>query len=131
MLKNRPGVEDVGFVQPNVLPELMARSGVFVLPSRKEPWGVVVQEAAAAGLPLISSDAVGASVHLLQEHYNGWLFPSGSTESLASLLRTAASADRRRLSQMGNASVEISHQFQPGRWVQTLLRGSEGLICQP
>ena len=44
----------------------MAECGAFVLPSRKEPWGVVVQEAAAARMPVICSDSVGAGDHLVR-----------------------------------------------------------------
>lgn len=58
------GAIDKGFVQPQALPNLMQSASAFILPSRFEPWGVVVQEAAASGLPLILSEACGAGVHL-------------------------------------------------------------------
>jgi len=44
-------VHDKGFVQPSDLPNIFAQAGVFILPSRYEPWGVVIGEALASGLP--------------------------------------------------------------------------------
>lgn len=60
------GAVERGFVQPKDLPAVMAGAAAFILPSLFEPWGVVLQEAAAAGLPLIASHACGAAVHLLR-----------------------------------------------------------------
>lgn len=40
---------------------LMKQCGVFILPSRIEPWGVVVHEFSAAGFPLLLSDQVGSA----------------------------------------------------------------------
>ncbi len=53
-----------GFVQPKDLEPILMETSVFILPSRFEPWGVVVQEMAAAGFPLIVSTAVGISMNL-------------------------------------------------------------------
>ena len=55
------GIEARGFVQPGDLPAVFAATACLVLPSTFEPWGVVVHEAAAAGLAIICSTAVGAS----------------------------------------------------------------------
>ena len=46
---------NIGFVQPEQLPDLMAGATAFVLPSRIEPWGVVLHEAASSGLPLVTA----------------------------------------------------------------------------
>ncbi|HEY0038103.1 MAG TPA: glycosyltransferase family 4 protein [Longimicrobium sp.] len=76
-----------GFVQPDELPRLFAASDAFVLPSRREGWGVVVHEAMAAGLPVIASDQVNAAVDLVAEGESGWLFPAGDAETLAARMR--------------------------------------------
>ena len=44
------------------------------MPSKKEPWGVVLQEMAIAGLPLLTSQHVGAATMFLEEHENGLVF---------------------------------------------------------
>ena len=122
-LEGIDGIRQIGFVQPGQLPALMREASAFVLPSRREPWGVVLHEAAASGLPLISSTASGASVHLLQDRYNGFLFETGDSEHLADcMLRLSSMSDALRL-EMGRRSYELSKQFTPERWVDTLLNG--------
>ena len=71
MLTGVEGIEDLGFVQPKDLPEVLLRAGASILPSRYEPWGVVVAEALASGLPVLCTDAVGASVELVRSYHNG------------------------------------------------------------
>ena len=65
-------IEVRGFVQPEELPELARTAGAFVLPSHIEPWGVALHEFAAAGLPVIASEACGAATAFLKNGYNGY-----------------------------------------------------------
>jgi glycosyltransferase involved in cell wall biosynthesis len=71
-----------GFQPPDRLPEYFARADVFVLPSRFDGWGVVVNQALGAGLPIISSDAVGAALDLVEDGVNGLLRPAGDAIAL-------------------------------------------------
>ena len=66
-----------GFQPPEALPGYFAQADVFVLPSRYDGWGVVVNQAAGAGLPVICSDQVGAGFDLVDEDKNGLRFPAG------------------------------------------------------
>lgn len=50
-------------------------SDVLALPSRKEPWALVVNEAAAAGLAIVCSDVVGAAAELVRSEINGFVVP--------------------------------------------------------
>lgn len=83
LLTGVEGVTNHGFVQPRELPALFAQHGAFVMPSRFEPWGVAIGEAAASGMPLICSTACGAALDLLRPFYNGLSFCSGDTARLA------------------------------------------------
>lgn len=65
---------------------LYRASDVLVLPSEYEPWAVVVNEAAAAGLALVTSDIVGASPALVHDGVNGETFPSGDLPGLIDAL---------------------------------------------
>jgi len=79
---------------------------VFALLSRHETWGVVVNEAAASGLPLVLSDRVGAAHDLLRDGENGYLVPADNVGAAAhALSKLAADADLRR--RMGDRSQEL------------------------
>ncbi|MEX0686534.1 MAG: glycosyltransferase family 4 protein [Balneolales bacterium] len=120
-IENTPGIENVGFIQPSDLPKLMKSCRAFVLPSFVEPWGVVIQEAAASGLPIICSDACGASVHLVQDGYNGYVFESGNLEHLTNCMIRMSNLSDEEYSDMSEAGFELSKQFKPERWAETIM----------
>ena len=79
-------IEDVhftGLVPNEELPRYYGISDIFVLTSIYEPWGVVVNEAMASGLPIILSDKVGCRGELLREGENGFYFHSGNWKDLS------------------------------------------------
>jgi glycosyltransferase involved in cell wall biosynthesis len=103
----RSRVEYAGFQPPEALPRYFARADVFVLPSRYDGWGVVVNQAIGAGLPVLCSDAVGAGDDLVEDDANGAKFPADDAAALAGVmqrlvddphLRTAWAAESRRKS---------------------------------
>lgn len=78
-----PGrVRFLGFRNQTQLPAIYSASDVFVLPSTFEPWGLVVNEALNAGLPVIVSDRVGAAADLVVRGLNGDVFEAGSEDDL-------------------------------------------------
>ncbi|HZB22987.1 MAG TPA: glycosyltransferase family 4 protein, partial [Gaiellaceae bacterium] len=78
----------------------------FALLSRHETWGVVVNEAAASGLPLVLSDRVGAAYDLLRDGENGFLVPAGDVGAAADAIRKLADdPDLRR--RMGERSRDL------------------------
>lgn len=123
LLQAEEGIVNEGFVQPSELPQLFHQVSAFVLPSRWEPWGVVVQEAAASRLPLICSDACGATTHLLQNGYNGFRFEADNVEELANNLVRISQCTQAERGKMGQRSYELSKQFTPDRWAKTLVKG--------
>jgi len=76
-----------GFVEPEKLPREYARADCLILPSREEPWGLVVNEALACGLTVIGSSAVGCAPDLLLPHWNGYLFTAGNVDELFDRMR--------------------------------------------
>ena len=115
------GITHVGFVQPDELPKYLKETGVFVLPSLKEPWGVVVQEMAAAGFPIVCSDTVGAASAFVKEGLNGYVFQSGSKESLKKALHTIMRKEDDSLQSMGKESHRIAQTINPELWADTLI----------
>lgn len=79
-------VHFLGFLNQSELPRTFAASDVFVLPSDNEPWGLVVNEAMASGLPVIVSDDVGAARDLVANTGAGMVYPCGDIDALAACL---------------------------------------------
>lgn len=113
------GVEALGFHQPASLPGVFAGAGCFVLPSIAEPWGIVLHEAAASGLPIICTTTCGAVLDLVRDRYNGLTVAPGNARALtdAMVLVTTMPPERRRA--MGRASTLLSRQLTPQRWAES------------
>jgi glycosyltransferase involved in cell wall biosynthesis len=101
-----PRVHWLGFLDDQaVLSALYRCARVFVLPSDYEPWAVVINEAVAAGLAVIASDAVGAAADLVRDGVNGRVFPSGDLATLTVCLREVTASDEWERLGRGAASV--------------------------
>jgi glycosyltransferase involved in cell wall biosynthesis len=85
------GVRFPGFRNQSELPAFFALADVFVLPSRHEPWGLIVNEAMAASCAVIVSDEVGAHADLVTDGVEGFVFPVGDIGALTSALTRAVS----------------------------------------
>ena len=76
-----------GFLdRQEVISALYRLSDVLVLPSDYEPWSLVINEAAAAGLAIVSSDAVGAAAELVRDGVNGRVFEAGNLDQITACL---------------------------------------------
>ena len=97
-------VRFLGFRNQSELPALYDLCDLFVLPSRFEPWGLVVNEAMNAAKPIIVSDRVGAAPDLVRQGENGFIYPSGNSIELAAAMeRLLAEEDLR--TRMGEQSL--------------------------
>lgn len=123
------GVQVSGFIQPSCLPQILAAAGCLILPSKFDPWAVVVHEAASAGLVILASEKVGSVPHLVQPGYNGFIFGSEDALHLADLMSRLSAMTDAQLDAMSCASVSLSRQFSPKRWADTLLE-SFGALTQ-
>lgn len=85
-----------GFVNQTEIPHYYRAADVLVLPSRREPWGLVVNEAMACGTPCIVSDRVGSGPDLVEGFASGAVFPAGDGAALRCCLEDALDPDRRR-----------------------------------
>ncbi len=111
LLRGVEGIEDAGFVQPADQPARLRDSGCFLMPSRYEPWGVALAEAAAAGLPLIATEAVGASVELLHDRFNGRKIATDDWRALAEALIWMHERSDAELVAMGEHSRGLGAAF--------------------
>ncbi len=115
-----PKIKHFGFVQPNEMKKIISETGIFVLPSRFEPWGVVLHEFAAAGFPLICSDEVGAAETFLHENQNGFIFKAKDVEGLKLVMKKMISHSDEKIFDMGVKSNILAQQITPEKWTKTI-----------
>lgn len=89
--KKIPSVVVVGRLTGSDLLDVYAAADVFVLPSLIEPWGLVVNESMAFGLPVIATDAVGCVDDLVKPGITGLIVPAGNSAALAGAMQRLAS----------------------------------------
>lgn len=119
-----PRVRVLGFVNQLELPRWYGAADIFVLPSQREPWGLVVNEAIAAGCVAVSSDRVGCAPDLLTSDRT---FRPGHPEELAAILErlcsdTAAMAEARR------HGTSVIDRFSLERTAAGIERGTETAV---
>jgi len=105
----------LGALDRDDLPRVYAAADVFVLPSHSEPWGMVLNEAATAGLALVATDACGAAFDLIEHGANGFRVPVGDRVALHDAL-AALAEDSELRERFGARSRELARAFTPDRW---------------
>lgn len=103
-------VHFAGFQQQEKLVDYYFAADALVLASEDDPWGLVVNEAMSAGLPVLVSDACGAALDLVREGVNGFTFRSCDSDDLEHILDQISTCD---LSEFGTASRRIIQSWTP------------------
>jgi len=111
------GVRFAGFRNQTEMPRFLDLATVFVLPARHEPWGLIVNEAMNAAIPVIVSDDVGAQLDLVTDGAEGCVYPVGDILALTHALQrilstpeTAAQMGQRALARINRWSFEADIQ---------------------
>jgi glycosyltransferase involved in cell wall biosynthesis len=99
-----------GFRNQRELPAFYDAADLFVLPSRQEPWGLVVNEAMNAGRAIVVSDKVGSGPDLVHPGENGAIVPMGDADALAQAFRDVLASPARSAA-MGRRSFEIIERW--------------------
>jgi glycosyltransferase involved in cell wall biosynthesis len=119
--RDRPAIEVLGLVSPDKCRALMAAARAVVVSSQwEEPFGLVVVEAMAAGVPVIAP-AFGSFPELVKPGQEGVLFPPGDAEGLAHAFHEAESFPGRFLRYGRNARVAYESRFDPDANVDQLV----------
>jgi glycosyltransferase involved in cell wall biosynthesis len=105
-------VRFAGFAQREDLPYYYALAEACILPTYTDPWGLVVNEAMACGLPVIVTDAAGCARDLVEEKWNGLLVRSQHPDELTAALEMIANNPEMRCA-MGQRSRERIMQYSP------------------
>ena len=98
-----------------------AEQDVFVFPSRGDGWGMVVPEALAAGLPVISTNRVGAAQEFIQDSVNGFIVPANDVEALAGKMNWCLD-NRAAIFQMRVAARESLGDYRPEVGAERLVK---------
>lgn len=125
---NLRGVRFVNFLEHDALCRYYAAADVFVLPSRSEPWGFVLNEAMEFGLPLVVSNVVGAAADLVEPNGNGFVVAPDDGNALAGALE-ALVRDNEQRARMGKRSREIISQYTPEAWADGFAHALESALA--
>jgi glycosyltransferase involved in cell wall biosynthesis len=104
------------------LASLYASASCFVLPSLREPWGLVVNEAMASALPVIVSSRCGCADDLVEDGSNGFVIDSSTASSIAAALTRMSTLDSETRAMMGKRSQSIIADYSPERWAREVQR---------
>ena len=119
-----------GFVGYKQLPSIYAAATFFIHIPTHEQWGLVVNEAASAGLPLIVSEQCGSHSELLKHGENGLSVCAYDLESISSALSDLAGASRETLEKMSAASRTIMTNWSPRKFALGLQSAAEHSLKQ-
>lgn len=114
------GVRMLGFQQPAELAQVMRESSCLVVPSRIDPYGVIVHEGAVSGLPVLATAQTGAGPAYVQDGQNGWLVESGDAGALAAAMARVSALPAERLGEMSRISVALGSRTSSEGWARHL-----------
>ncbi|MCW2857240.1 MAG: hypothetical protein JWR52_2855 [Marmoricola sp.] len=116
-----PGVTMHGFLPPDEVAELMRQVSCLTLTSHIEPFGVVVHEAAASGLPLLVTEFSGSAPVFVQDGYNGWQVTAGHVGHWSRAMLEMSGLPPARLAEMSEISRSLSRRASPAGWALNLV----------
>jgi glycosyltransferase involved in cell wall biosynthesis len=105
-LREALGLQNVhflGFQKKDRLALIYKAADLFVLPTREDIWGLVINEALAYGLPTITTDRCVAGLELIEDGINGYVVPVEDASALAEKIKAVLASD---LEAMGKAALE-------------------------
>lgn len=121
-----------GFRHYDALPAIYGLASGFVHVAIAEQWGLVINEAAAAGLPLVVSSPCGAATALVKEGVNGYLADPGNTADIARALQQLMSLTQEQRDAMGAESRRIVAAWGPERYARGLRAACDAAVnCPP
>ncbi len=83
----------------------------LIVPSLSDPWGLVVNEGMASGLPVVVSRGCGSSMSLVKEGINGWTFEPGDAAALSDIMLRLSETGEEERRKMGEKSLDIISEW--------------------
>jgi glycosyltransferase involved in cell wall biosynthesis len=113
----------LGYANEESLPDLYRQADILVVPSLFEPWGLVVHEGLAHGLPVIATDQVAAVDDLIASGVNGYVVPAGSHEALAEAMASVATWGRSQWREAGAHTGKTLPRYGIDRAADAFVQG--------
>lgn len=118
--KNLSNVHFIPFCNHNVVLNLMQYSDLFVLPTRYDIWGLVINEALSQGLPTITTTECGAGLALIKNKYNGFLIPPNDANSISNAINSIICNDK-LLEEMANNCLFTAKEYTIEKMAQAYI----------
>lgn len=119
------------FLQLEDLAIAYGQASAFVLASSTDQWGLVVNEAMAAGLPCIVSRACGCAADLIEHGFTGWSFAPNDLAALTALLHSAEQQGPIERQGMAAAARERLNHYTPAEFAAGLRQAVKWARAQP
>jgi glycosyltransferase involved in cell wall biosynthesis len=116
-----PGtIQFLGFMHREELPAAYALADGLIFPTHSDPWGLVVNEAMACGLPVIATNVAGCASDLVENGWNGFVISPGDASQLSLAMEKLASNSELRV-EMGRRSRERVEAYAPAAWAEGMV----------
>lgn len=114
-------VHFLDFILPSELRMYYEASDIFVLPTRYDPWGLVINEAMAAGLPVITTYVCGAGTEMVEHGESGFLYDPEEIDTLKDYLNILMKNEVKR-KELGEKTLKIAHKYTLERMAEAHYR---------
>lgn len=116
--KKLNNVHFIDFILPEELRRYYMAADIFVFPTRADAWGLVINEAMAVGLPIITTYECGAGSEMINEGQNGLLYRAEDTWKLTEYLVRLMQAEQTR-KEMGENALKFIKKYTIEEMVAT------------
>jgi glycosyltransferase involved in cell wall biosynthesis len=120
----------LGTKTPEEIGRLLMSSAAMILPSYREPWGLVVNEALSFGCPVVVSDICGCVPELVIDGVTGYSFPPGDVDALAQAMSNAQLLSKDRAA-VARKCLDVIGKFTPEQAAAKILRGCIAILDTP
>ena len=122
-------VQFLNFMHRDELPAIYALADAFIFPTHSDPWGLVVNEAMACGLPVVATNVAGCTADLVEHASNGFIFAPADVTALSSTMKNLAedSTLRTAMGRRGRARID---QYSPAAWAQGVVQAVTSLCSK-
>jgi glycosyltransferase involved in cell wall biosynthesis len=126
----QPGkIQFPGFLHREELAQVYGLAEAFIFPTHSDPWGLVVNEAMACGLPIVSTTVAGCTPDLVEDGSNGFVVEPCDPSGLASAMNTLAT-NPEMWAAMGRKSRERIELYSPETWAEGMVKAVQSVVAK-